>query len=128
MFNLSKKVEYGLDLLTHLAENEDGGPISLRNVADSKDLPYKYLEQIAADLREAGFIRSKEGKGGGYMLAKKPGSVAVADVVTVLAGPVALGACANCPRAVGCSQQSVWSSVGDSLREALEKKTLKDLV
>jgi Rrf2 family protein len=128
MFNLSKKVEYGLELLTYLAENQDAGPIALKDVAEKRDLPYKYMEHIAADLRDAGFITSKEGKGGGYMLRKSPPDVAIADVVTILAGPVALGACASCPRARGCSQQSVWSSVGDSVREALKEKTLEDLV
>ncbi len=128
MFNLNKKVEYGLDFLSYLAEKDSDKPIALKEIAAAKELPYKYLEQIAADLRESGIIKSKEGKGGGYMLAANPSDISIAVVVKELAGPVALGACASCPRSVDCTQQAVWGTVGDRVRHALEEKTLEDLV
>ncbi len=128
MFNLNKKVEYSLELLTFLAKQETKDPVGLKKIAEEKDLPYKYLEQIARELRDAGFINSKEGKGGGYFLADKPSNIAIADIVTVLTGPVTIGACAGCQQAAECGQQEVWSSVGDSLRQALAEKTLEDLV
>ncbi len=127
MFNLSKKVDYGLELMIFLAKNQNG-PISLREVAKKRKLPFKYLEQVAIPLREAGLIEAKEGRGGGYFLAKAPENISVAEVVEVLEGPVKVGACLSCPQAAMCGQKDVWSEVGDKVRETIENKTLKDLL
>jgi len=126
MFNLSKKTDYGMELMIALAKNQDG-PTSLRAVAKKRKLPFKYLEQVAMPLREAGLIEAKEGRSGGYFLAKAPGKISVSEIVEALGGPVQLGACAGCSHAMMCSQKDVWAEVGDKVRETIEKKTLKDL-
>ena len=128
MFGLSKKVDYGLELLLFLAKQPAGQRIPLRYVAQKKKLPLKSLEQVAVSLGEAGLIRAREGRGGGYFLAKKPQKISVAEVVEILEGPVTLGACLGCPQARICSQKNIWSEVGDKVRETIEGKTLTDLV
>jgi len=127
MFNLSKKTDYGMELMIFLAKNQ-AGPISLRQIAKEKKLPFKFLEQVAASLREAGLIEAKEGRAGGYLLAKKPAKISVAAVVEVLEGPVELGACVACPHARQCGQQDVWHEVGDKVREMIKGKTLQDFL
>lgn len=128
MFSLTKRTDYGLELMVVLAENHGQGPLSLRRVAKKKRLPFKYLEQVVIPLREAGLIEAKEGKGGGYFLKKSPKKVSVAEIVGALEGPVEVGYCAGCPKAALCGQKDVWIEVGDKVRETIQKKTLADLI
>lgn len=128
MFGLTKKADYGLELMIVLAKNYRQGPLSLRQIAKKKKLPFKYLEQVVIPLRESGLIEAKEGKGGGYFLKKSPKKVSVAKVVEVLEGPVELGACFGCPKATICGQKDIWTEVGDKVRETIEGKTLADLI
>lgn len=128
MFGLTKKADYGLELMIALAKNYDKGPVSLFKIAKEKKLPLKYLEQVVLNLRKAGLIKAKEGRGGGYFLKKKPKDISVAEVVEVLEGPVEIGACFGCPKATICGQRDVWVEVGDKVRETIEDKTLADLI
>jgi Rrf2 family protein len=111
-----------------LGKNFNQGPVSLRKIAKEKRLPFKFLEQVALDLRGAGLIEAKEGKGGGYFLTKPPKRISVAEVVETLEGPVEVGLCFGCPKVKVCGQKNVWSEVGDKVRETIEGKTLGDLL
>lgn len=128
MFGISKKTDYGLELMIYLAQNFGQGPISLRSIAKKKKLPFKFLEQVVIPLRKAGLIVAKEGKKGGYSLKKKPEKVSVAEVVEVLEGPVQVGACLGCPKAAACGPKDVWVEVGDKVRRTIEGKTLANLI
>jgi len=128
VFGLTKKTDYGLELMISLAKNYRQGPLSLRQVAKEKKLPFKYLEQVVVPLRKSGLIEAKEGKGGGYFLKKKPEKVSVAEIVEILEGPVEVGACFGCPKATICGQKDVWAEVGDKVRKTIEDKTLADLI
>lgn len=128
MFGLTKKADYGLELMVVLARHFKKGPLSLRQVAKEKKLPFKYLEQVAIPLREAGLIRAKEGRGGGYFLKKSPQEISVAEIVEILEGPVELGYCLGCPKAAICGQKNIWTEVGDKVRQTIQEKSLADLV
>ena len=128
MFGLTKKADYGVELMTALAKNFGQGPLPLRQIAKEKKLPFKYLEQVVIPLREAGLINAKEGRAGGYFLKKNPKKISIAKIVEVLEGPVEVGACLGCPKAEICGQRDVWSEVGDKVRETIEEKTLADLI
>jgi Rrf2 family cysteine metabolism transcriptional repressor len=128
MFGLSKKVDYGLEMMVVLAENHGQGPLSLRQIAKKKHLPFKYLEQVAGPLREANLIKAKEGRKGGYFLKQLPSKISVAKIVGVLEGPVEVGFCAGCSKAAFCGQKDVWTEVGEKVRETIEEKTLADLI
>lgn len=128
MFGLSKRTDYGMELMIALAKNYRQGPLSLRQIAKKKKLPFKYLEQVVMPLRESGLIKAKEGKGGGYFLKKSPKKISVAEVVEILEGPVEVGYCFGCPKVTICGQKDVWEEVGDKVRETIEGKTLADLI
>lgn len=117
-----------MELMIALAKNYRQGPLSLRQIAKQKKLPFKYLEQVVIPLREAGLIKAKEGKGGGYFLKKKPEKISVAEIVEILEGPVEVGACFSCPKVTVCGQKDVWVEVGDKVKETIEGKTLADLI
>lgn len=127
MFGLSKKTDYGMELMIALAKKYRQGLLSLRQIAKQKKLPFKYLEQVVVPLRESGLVGAKEGKGGGYFLKKSPKKVSVAEIVEILEGPVEVGACFGCPKATVCGQKDVWVEVGDKVRETIEGKTLAGL-
>ncbi len=128
MFDLSKKTDYGLELMLALARNYSRGPLSLKQIAKEKKLPYKFLSQLALELRWGGLVEAKEGRGGGYFLTRSPQKISVAEIVEVLEGPVEVGYCLGCPKARACGQKGVWVEVGEKVRETIKGKTLEDLI
>lgn len=122
---ISTKGRYGLTLMIELARKFGEGPISLKSVAEDKDLSAHYLEQLAAPLRNAGLIRSIRGAYGGYVLAKEPTEITAGDVIRVLEGPITLveGIEEEEP-----AQQALWLRVRDVVKDVLDTTTLKDLI
>ena len=128
MFDLTKKTDYGIELMVALAKNYKKGPVSLRQVAKNRRLPLKFLEQVAGFLRKGRLIDAKEGKTGGYFLKKSPAKISLAKVVDILEGPMEIGGCFACPKARMCGQKNVWREVGKSVKKTIGQKTLKDLI
>ncbi len=128
MFNLKKKTEYGLQLMIALARQYHQGPLSLRKIAKKEKLPFKFLEQVVFSLRLAGLLEAKEGKSGGYFLAKAPNKISVAQIIEALEGPMELGHCLGCPKVSFCGQKDIWSEVGEKITQTMKGKTLKDLI
>ena len=103
----------------------------------SSDLiPLKFLENILLELRKAGFLESKKGKGGGYFVAQPPSRITVAAVIRVVDGPIAMlpcvslyfyQRCKNCDEK-HCGLHDIMAGVRDATLHILEKKTLQDLV
>ena len=83
---LSKRTEYGLRAVVHLARLWPTGFIQSRDLADQEDLPKKFLEAILLALRRGGFLESKVGSGGGYRLSRSPRDIAVGDLIRRLEG------------------------------------------
>ena len=86
---ISKRGEYGVRALCHLADRHGQGLTHIREIADSEDLPCKFLEGILLALKRAGFVKSRRGNEGGYALARDPASVMLGDVLRALDGPLA---------------------------------------
>lgn len=129
---ITSRTEYGLRAMVYLAGRRDEGPAPLSEIASSEGIPGAFLERILARLREAGLVRATRGASGGYALARSPGSVAVADVVVALEGPLTLVDCVqsdrSCARAEACASRVVWRRLDDAITQALEGLSLEDLV
>jgi len=135
---LSTRARYGVRALFELAVHYGEGPLPLRQVAASQGLSERYLEQLAAPLRQAGLVRSVRGAQGGYVLGKPPQDITVAAIFRVLEGPISLTDCArddppggaidHCGRAEGCVARNIWTRVNDSIIEVLDGITLADLL
>ena len=83
----SAKTAYGLVALIDIACSEPGGgPLRGAEIARRQEIPERYLEQMLATLRRAGFLRSVRGPRGGYLLARPPAEISVAEVVACLEG------------------------------------------
>jgi Rrf2 family protein len=134
--SFSSKGEYGVRLLVQLARRHGAGPVSLAEIAADEDLPRAYLEQLVIPLREAGLVTSTRGARGGYVLARPPADITMAEAVRALEGPLAPMICASedpaealaCLRASTCSVHSLWARVRDAIGDVLVSTTLADLV
>ena len=69
---ISTKGRYALMIMSYVAEHQNDGPVSLKEIAENKGMGSKYLEIIVASLNKAGLIESSRGKNGGYRLNKPP--------------------------------------------------------
>lgn len=134
---LSKKTQYAFHALIHLAEQADKGPVLISEIAQEKSISIKFLENILLELKNAGILGSKKGKGGGYYLLKPPKEIALAKIIRLLDGPIALlpcvslnyyERCENCKDEAICGLHEVMSKVRDASLKLLENKSLKDIL
>lgn len=86
---LSKKGEYGVRAVCHLAEHWGEGVIHSRQIAEKESIPPKFLESILLQLKRAGLVKSRRGVEGGYRLSRGPDQVMLGEVIRVLDGPLA---------------------------------------
>ena len=133
---LTRKSKYGLKALLVLAEEADGGPMLISELADRQRLPKKFLEAILLELKRAGLLHSKKGKGGGYVLGRRPADITVGQVIRVLEGPLALTPCVSvtayrkCDECVDertCAVRLAMKEVRDATAEILDNTTLAGL-
>ena len=94
---LTKKGKYGLKAMVHLAGYPPGEPSLVTDIATANSIPKKFLDTILGELRNAGFVNSKKGKGGGYTLARSAQDIRVGHIIRVLDGPLAPIQCASRP-------------------------------
>ncbi len=126
---LSARSEYGLLALIDMASAGDRRPLATRDLAESRGIPPAFLEQLLADLRRAGLVRSTRGPRGGFALARSASEITALEIVEALEGPIAPSVCApdGCAREEGCAAASVWGDVSSAVREALSEFTLARL-
>lgn len=84
---LSKRCEYGIRAVVHLAQHQNQGYTQSREIAEAEALPAKFLESILLTLRAGAFLESKVGAGGGYRLARPAEKIHILDIVTLLDPP-----------------------------------------
>ncbi len=133
---LSKKTQYAFRALTHLAQNYGKGPVLISDISETRNIPLKFLENILNELKKAGFLESKKGKGGGYVLKQAPKKINLASVIRIINGPIALLPCVSLnfyQRCEDCNEENcglrkVMLMTRDATLKILEKKTLADIV
>ncbi len=135
---LSKKNRYAFHALEYLALKQGTGPVLIEEIAREKQIPKKFLESILLELKKAGFLSSKMGKGGGYYLLKSPDEIRFAHIIRLIDGPIALLPCVSlnyhekCNECVhsedNCPLRAVMIEVRDESLKVLENKTLADII
>ena len=128
---LSTRTRYGFRAIMELAENYGHGPLQLNVIAQREDISLKYLEQLMALLKSAGFVRSVRGAKGGYILAKAPNQIKLSDIFNALEGPIMTVECvgdkSRCSRAVDCVTRELWIQVQEAIEKVLQSMTLQEL-
>jgi len=132
---VSTRGDYASRALLSLALGADHSvPTSVRDLAERTGLPQPYLEQILLILKGVGLVRSKRGVGGGYVLAREPEDITLAEIVAAVDGPIVAGDFGEPHRDGACDHEgqcvllAVWADVGDHMREHLASFTLADMV
>ncbi|MEO8173796.1 MAG: Rrf2 family transcriptional regulator [Sediminibacterium sp.] len=133
---LSKKTQYAFKALTFIAERKKEGPVLIAEIAKKKRIPLKFLENILLEMRKAGFLESKKGKGGGYFFKMDPKDIRLAQVMRLIEGPIALLPCVSLnfyERCKDCDEKKcglnrVMIQVRDNMLAVLENKTVYDLI
>jgi Rrf2 family transcriptional regulator, cysteine metabolism repressor len=131
---VSKRGQYGMRALCHLAETFGSGVVQIREIARRESIPAKFLEGILLELKHAGIVRSRRGIDGGYELARVPKEIMLGQIMRVLDGPLApLGSAAELkelmrtdPRQAGF--YSVLMDVRDAAATILDRTSLADVV
>jgi Rrf2 family protein len=128
-------VDYSLKALLMLAERYPSAqPLRVEEIAAVQGVPENYLRRLLIELKRGGLVLSQKGPNGGYMLARPPARITMADVVEIIEGdytPVECledGANTFCPRDSGCPMREVWRDVRDSVVGILRNATLQSLV
>ena len=130
---VSSKGEYALRSLLLLGNNQ-GKVLGIQEISEKTLVSIHYLEQILLQLKKLGYVSSKRGARGGYMLHRNPEEINIGDVIRELEGPLSPMSCASitkyepCPLEEGCQLQPLWSLVRDTIAYVLERTTLDDLL
>jgi Rrf2 family protein len=131
---VSKRGEYGMRALCHLAERHGEGYVHVKRISDEERIPQKFLEGILLELRRAGVLHSRRGNEGGYRLARSPETTLVGDVMRLLDGPLApLASAAELRELTERDTKrsgfySVMMDVRNAVSDILDKTTLADLL
>jgi Rrf2 family protein len=103
MLRLSKKADYALIAMKHLARKQDAASTSAREIAEQYDIPIELMAKVLQRLVRTGMLRSHQGTRGGYTLSRPSGTISVADVIQAIDGPFTVTACSTESDA-GCEQ------------------------
>jgi Rrf2 family protein len=134
MLRFSKKADYALIAMKHLALRGDGGTpgsSSAREIAGRYDIPIELLAKVLQRLVSRGLLASQQGTRGGYQLARMPAHISVADVIQAIDGPVTVTACSseegNCDQFEKCNVRDPLWRVRERILSALGECTIAEL-
>ncbi len=131
MLRLSKKADYALIAMKHLALHSDRGASSAREIAEQYDIPIELLAKVLQRLVRRGLLASHHGTRGGYRLAREAGLVSVADVIQAIDGPVTITACSTedgrCEQYSRCNVRDPLWRVRERILAALGGCTIGEL-
>lgn len=135
---ITKRTKYALKALEALALKYDSGaPVLISDLAKQGRIPKKFLELILLDLKNKGILESKKGKGGGYLLAKKPDQISLGTVLRMLEGPLApvpclsvtaYRKCDECVDESTCNIRLIMKDLHEYQIRLLVNTTLQDMI
>jgi FeS assembly SUF system regulator len=130
MFRIAKLTDYGIVLLTHFASHPDREALNARELSLETRLPFPTVGKLLKTLVHGELLVSHRGINGGYRLARRPSEINVAEIISILEGPIEITEC-NTPGTCGqepcCPVQSNWRLINVAIREALEKVSLAEI-
>lgn len=127
---MSKKSDYAIRGLLELALRSDKGPINVRTLSQSQDIPSRFLEIILNELRQGGFVMSVRGKSGGYRLARDADEITVGQVIRFLDGNVKADdeVSDTVPHHGDFVLSSMRAKINQAISDVCDETTLKDMV
>jgi Rrf2 family protein len=131
MLRLSKKADYALIALRHLAAHADCGAVSARELAETYDIPPELLAKVLQKLVHAQLLESHQGTRGGYVLGRPAAAMSVAEVIQVIDGPLTVTACSevdhSCDQFAKCNIRDPLWRIKDRIVSALSATSVAEL-
>ncbi len=132
---LSSRARYATRALLELSIRYEEGTTQIQDIAERQNIPFKYLQQILMALKVAGFVQSRKGPGGGYLLASPPQEITLGAVLRAMDGPVAPISCVSvmsfsecgCPKPEVCALRGAFRDVREAIVSVLDQTTFADL-
>src|ERR1700760_3202287 len=132
VLQISRKIDYGLRAMIHLAGMPLGRVASLQDLSSTLRLPREFLAKILKGLAARGLVRSARGAHGGYQLARPARAISFLEVIEAVEGPVQLNVCLDdkdrCDVSASCTMYHVWKSGQERMLEVYRRTSLADLV
>lgn len=127
------KGDYAMKAMLDLALHYGAESISGHDIANRIDAPVKFLEQVLLELKKGGFIESRRGNIGGYMLSKAPDKITVGEVIRHIDGPVEPISCVkegyfNCADIHKCVFKKMWQKVSQATSDIIDNVSFEELV
>jgi Rrf2 family protein len=131
MLRLSKKTDYALLAMRHLAANSDRGAVSARELAETYDIPPELLAKVLQKLVRGRLLESQQGLRGGYALARPASTMSVADVIQTVDGPLMVTACSeedhSCGQYAKCNIRDPLWRIKDRIVATLAATSVAEL-
>jgi Rrf2 family protein len=131
MLKLTKKADYGLIAMRHLAEHADLGACSAKDLAEMYEIPQEALAKILQRLARYKLLISQQGTNGGYVLARDPREISALEVIRAIEGPLFITSCyaahKACSQSSKCTVKEPLQKVSRSIEEVLGKLTIWEL-
>ncbi len=134
---ISKKTKYAINALVYIAKHLESQPIPVSRIAEDLHIPQKFLEAILTELRNAGILRSKKGKYGGYSLNAQPADIHLARIIRLLDGAIALMPCVTyryyerceeCVDEATCGIRQIAMEIRNETVARLKNATLANII
>ncbi len=130
---LSHRARYALRMMLAIARlSPDEGRVSLQKVSRHTGISYRYLEQLALVLRQAGLISGMPGKNGGYLLARLPEDIRLDEIFQAAIGPIRIVECldnpGSCRQVETCECRDVYIKINEGIVKVLRSFTLRNLL
>jgi Rrf2 family protein len=131
MFKLSKKADYGLIAVKHLAMHRDQHACSANEIADEYGISTTLMAKVLQKLARQNLVAAKHGSSGGYQLSKMPDQISALEVITAIDGPVLITSCVtshgNCDATSKCSVREPLRRVNESILNVLNTVTIAQM-
>lgn len=131
MLRLSKKSDYALIAMKHLATHGDRASASAREIAEAYDIPVELMAKVLQRLAKSSLVLSLQGTRGGYRLSRPTAQITVADIIQAIDGPLTVTACSteaeNCGQYAKCNVRDPLWKIKDRIISALSDCTLQEI-
>ena len=131
MIRLSTRAKYAVRALLDLVLNSKDKPIFIKDIANRIGVSESYLENIFHKLQKAGILKSRKGKGGGFLLAKNPKNINVYEIIKISEGELLLSKCLSnkysCDKEEFCITRELWGDASLLIKKYLSSVTIEDL-
>ncbi len=134
MIRITKLTDYGIVLLSHMAQDETTVSQNVKDLAAATHLPEPTVGKLLKSLAKSGILISQRGAHGGYSLSRSASEITVAQIIGAIDGPIAITDCSNelstskCELERLCPVRSNWQKINVSIKDALEGVSLADMV